>query len=51
MISGDHEVERSEVSLTVFREKNSGELFVLSLTLLSGLRAMKYFSVEFYAGV
>ena len=48
MISGDHEIEER---LTVFREKNSGELFVLTLTLLSVLRAMKHLSAEFHAEV
>jgi hypothetical protein len=28
IISGDHNIERRKVSLTVFLEKNSGELFV-----------------------
>lgn len=48
MINGDYEIEESEVSLIIFREKDSGELFALVLTLVSVPRTMKYFSVEFH---
>lgn len=50
-IGGDHKIKESEVSLTTFREKNSGELFVLTSTLLSELREMKHFSAESHARV